>query len=118
MRLLLGALLLLPSLCHAWDGEGHQIVALIAEEQLTPAAKAAAKELLDGANISDAEVVNWADEILHFVWDTLIVRDMIGKGKIADVAPSSGPQRSGINRGHKRRSPGFTGRYFVMPIPA
>jgi hypothetical protein len=55
--------LLIPSLCHAWGGEGHQLVALIAEEHLTPAAKAAAKELLDGANISDAEVVNWADEI-------------------------------------------------------
>ena len=38
-------------------------MALIAEDMLTPQAKAAAKELLDGANISDAEVVNWADEI-------------------------------------------------------
>jgi hypothetical protein len=52
-----------PSLCHAWSGEGHQLIALIAEDMLTPEAKAAAKELLDGANIADAEVVNWADEI-------------------------------------------------------
>jgi hypothetical protein len=66
MRILLPALLLpllLPSLCLAWGGEGHQIVALVAEEHLTPAAKTAAKDLLDGANISDAEVANWADEI-------------------------------------------------------
>ena len=55
--------LLLPSLCHAWGGEGHQLVALIAEDQLTPAARAAVKELLDGGNISDAAVANWADEI-------------------------------------------------------
>src|SRR5687768_12079862 len=55
--------LLLPTICQAWGGEGHQLLALIAEDQLTPAAKAAVKELLDGANISDAEVVNWADEI-------------------------------------------------------
>jgi hypothetical protein len=55
--------LLLPSLCHAWGGEGHQIVALIAEGMLTPEARIAAKELLGGANISDAEIVNWADEI-------------------------------------------------------
>ena len=67
MRILLPALLLpllLPSLCLAWGGEGHQIVALVAEEHLTPAAKTAAKDLLDGANISDAEVANWADEIV------------------------------------------------------
>ena len=55
--------LLLPCLCHAWGGEGHQLVALIAEEHLTPAARAAVKELLDGGNISDAEVASWADEI-------------------------------------------------------
>lgn len=31
------------SLCLAWGGEGHQLVALIAEDQLTPQAKAAVK---------------------------------------------------------------------------
>lgn len=46
-----------------WGGDGHQIVALIAEDHLTPAAKAGIRDLLDGANISDAEVANWADEI-------------------------------------------------------
>src|SRR5688572_19125181 len=65
MRLPLPALLvlLIPSLCFAWGGEGHQLIALIAEDQLTPQAKAAVKELLGDGNISDAEVVNWADEI-------------------------------------------------------
>jgi hypothetical protein len=51
-------LLKLPSVCLAWGGEGHQLVALIAEDRLTPPARAAVKELLDGANISDAEVAN------------------------------------------------------------
>jgi hypothetical protein len=38
---------------------------------LTPQAKAAAKELLGGANISDAEVVNWADEVRRERRDTV-----------------------------------------------
>lgn len=59
------ALLLLAvrSDCLAWGGEGHQIVALIAEEHLTPEVKTAVKDLLDGGNISDAEVASWADEV-------------------------------------------------------
>ena|SRR5829696_7144215 len=73
MRLCLPALLvvLLPSLCHAWGGEGHQLIALIAEDQLTPQAKAAVKDLLGGGNISDAEVANWADEIRRERRDTV-----------------------------------------------
>jgi hypothetical protein len=55
--------LLVPSLCLAWGGEAHQLVALIAEDHLTPTARAAVTELLDDGNISDAEVANWADEI-------------------------------------------------------
>jgi hypothetical protein len=55
--------LMLPIVCHAWGGEAHQIIALIAEEHLTPATKAAVKELLDGASIADAEIVSWADEV-------------------------------------------------------
>src|SRR5687768_6860687 len=62
--------LMLPSLCLAWGGEGHQLVALIAESHLTPAAKAAVKDLLGDAQISDAEVVNWADEIRRERRDT------------------------------------------------
>src|SRR5688500_15996708 len=61
--LLIAALVvILPSRGLAWGGEGHQLVALMAEGQLTPQAKAAVKDLLDGANISAAAVVNWADE--------------------------------------------------------
>lgn len=64
MRRLLCSLILLffPSFCLAWGGEGHQLVALIAEDHLTPAAKAMVKDLLEGRDISDAEVASWADE--------------------------------------------------------
>src|SRR5688572_3927176 len=68
--LVAAVLLMLPSWCMAWGGEGHQVIALIAEEQLTPQAKAAVKELLDGANISDAAVAHWADEIRRERRDT------------------------------------------------
>jgi len=61
--IVLAVIALLPSLCPAWSGDAHQIVALIAEDQLTPAARAAVADLLDGGNISDAEVASWADEI-------------------------------------------------------
>jgi hypothetical protein len=48
----------------AWGGEGHQVVALIAEKHLSDRAEAGIHELLgDNANISDAEVCNWADQI-------------------------------------------------------
>jgi len=48
----------------AWGGEGHQVVALIAEERLTEAAKSGIHELLgDDVNISDAEIASWADQI-------------------------------------------------------
>src|SRR5687768_11160714 len=56
-------LLVLPVATLGWGGEGHQLVALIAEDQLTPAARAAVKELLESGSISDAAVANWADEI-------------------------------------------------------
>ncbi len=48
----------------AWGGEGHQVVALIAENHLTPEASAGIHALLgDDVNISDAEVASWADQI-------------------------------------------------------
>jgi hypothetical protein len=50
-------------LCQAWGGTGHQLVALIAEDELTPKAKAAIADLLGpDVHISDAEVASWADE--------------------------------------------------------
>lgn len=55
--------LLIPSTLFAWGGDGHQIVCLIAEEHLSSAAKAGIHDLLGDANISDAEIASWADNI-------------------------------------------------------
>jgi hypothetical protein len=58
------ALLMLPSLAFAWGGQGHQVVALIAEARLTPAAQDGIHELLGpDVDISDAEIASWADQI-------------------------------------------------------
>ena len=49
---------------NAWGGEGHQVVALIAEERLTVDAKSGIHELLGAdVDISDAEIASWADQI-------------------------------------------------------
>src|SRR4051812_7228198 len=56
--------LLLAHVAFGWGGEGHQVVALIAENHLSDAAKAGIHELLGpDVNISDAEVASWADQI-------------------------------------------------------
>lgn len=56
--------LLIPSSLFAWGGDGHQIVCLIAEEHLSPAAKAGIHDLLGAdVNISDGEIASWADNI-------------------------------------------------------
>jgi hypothetical protein len=52
-----------PPTASAWNGEAHQLVAWIAEAQLSANAKAGVKDLLGDANLSDAEVVSWADEV-------------------------------------------------------
>jgi hypothetical protein len=63
--------LTLPSRAVAWGGDGHQIVALIAEERLTPEARRAVADLLGpGNHISDAEVANWADQVRRERRDT------------------------------------------------
>ena len=63
--------LLIPSTLFAWGGDGHQIVALIAEERLTPEAQAGIHELLGkDVNISDAEIASWADNIRRESPDT------------------------------------------------
>src|SRR5271156_6378497 len=56
-------LLCLPRIAHAWGVDGHQIVARIAEDRLTPAAKAAVHDLLGDTPISDPDVASWPDEI-------------------------------------------------------
>src|ERR1700759_5216533 len=45
----------------SWGFKGHQAVATIAENHLTPQAKAAVKDLLGAQSLS--EVATWADEV-------------------------------------------------------
>jgi hypothetical protein len=61
---LLAFTLISSPVAFAWGGDGHQIVALIAEERLTPAAQSGIHELLGkDTDISDAEIASWADNI-------------------------------------------------------
>ena len=50
---------------YSWGREGHQIIALIAAKQLTPAAKAQVTDLLGGSDAASAleQYSTWADEI-------------------------------------------------------
>ena len=48
------------SLGFAWGHEGHEVIALIAEHSMTPAALANAKAILGGASLKD--VASWADD--------------------------------------------------------
>lgn len=72
--LLLTALLLFSAQALAWSRYGHQTVGYLAENDLTPAARMAVGDLLEGQTL--AEVGSWADEVrrdrpetypLHFV---------------------------------------------------
>jgi len=57
-------LLVFTPRAYGWGGEGHQVVALIAENHLSDAAKVGIHELLGAdVNISDAQVASWADQI-------------------------------------------------------
>jgi len=61
---------LLPATAHAWGSKGHQIIARIARQRLSPRARIAVTELLNGQSL---EVVStWADlqkssQAFHFV---------------------------------------------------
>lgn len=46
---------------HAWDATGHVIVAMLAEERLTPQARADVTTLLQGQSIAD--VSSWPDQV-------------------------------------------------------
>jgi hypothetical protein len=59
--LLLCCFCLLPARLHAWGGEGHRIVALLAQERLTDEAKAQVVELI-GPDLL-VSVATWADAI-------------------------------------------------------
>ena len=52
-----------PTALFGWGGDGHQITCMIAEERLTPVAKAEIAELLGEGHISDEAVASWADNI-------------------------------------------------------
>ncbi len=53
-----------PTPCLAWGAEGHRIVAAIAADNLTPAARAQVGRLLDGnGKTAMMQVSTWADEI-------------------------------------------------------
>ena len=61
--LLFAALALLAAAAHAWGTQGHQVVALLAEQQLTPKAKEQVLKLLalePGATL--ASISTWADK--------------------------------------------------------
>ena|SRR5579862_3156935 len=62
-RFSLAVILFVPITVFASGGDGHQIICLIAEERLSPAAKTAIHELLAMGNISDAEIASWADNV-------------------------------------------------------
>jgi hypothetical protein len=66
------AFLLTTSIAYPWGPEGHRIVAIMAEERLTPAAAAAVRKLL-GPETSLADISSWADEQKevsgHESWD-------------------------------------------------
>ena len=55
-------LVLTPARAFAWGAEGHEVVALIAAHELTPAARAQAAHLLGGEAMLVLDS-NWADEI-------------------------------------------------------
>jgi hypothetical protein len=61
------AAVVMPSAAWAWGTEGHEIVALIAASELTPAAKARVEQLLGGnAASAMADVSTWADKIRRY----------------------------------------------------
>jgi nuclease S1 len=79
-----------PSFSSAWGHVGHETVAYIAQDHLSPKARRAVKDLLGGDNL--AWVSTWADSIVAFRPETapwhyfnLNVRQDQGEYDIADV---------------------------------
>lgn len=50
-----------PSPAAAWSEPGHRVVAAVAEERLTPAARRLVREILGATPMSDGDVAGWAD---------------------------------------------------------
>jgi hypothetical protein len=55
------AALLAPASPSAWTESGHRIVAAIAEERLSPAARRLVREIVGEKPLSDPEIAGWAD---------------------------------------------------------
>jgi hypothetical protein len=53
--------LLVPVQAHAWGAPGHEIIAAIAEDRLTPAARAMVRDLVGAERLSDPDIATWAD---------------------------------------------------------
>ena len=62
---LLLTLCLLPLPARAWSKLAHELIAYLAEDELTPEAKAGIRRLLHGRHISDGDVASWADDLAH-----------------------------------------------------
>ena len=93
LKLLIFALLAVPAPAMAWGAEGHEIVALIALQQLSPAARAEVTHLLGGPAMM-VHQANWADEIRDRRPDT-------GPWHYVDIplqAPGYDPRRDCSNR--------------------
>lgn len=92
--LFFGYLFLVPSMVLAWSAPGHETIALIAQDQLTPRAKQAVREILGrDENLSHASV--WADFQAHEKPETapwhyfnLDIRQPQTSYDIADVCPN------------------------------
>ncbi len=54
-------LLFVPSLLHAWAKEGHEVIAIIAEQRLQPEVRGSLLALLDGTTFIEAAI--WADKV-------------------------------------------------------
>ena len=61
--MLCAACLLLPTRATAWGKAGHEIVGVIAEERLGPAARSMVRELVGDIPISDPKISDWADVV-------------------------------------------------------
>jgi len=61
--IVIAILLCLPKIVSAWGVDGHQIVAMVATDRLSPSAKAAIHDLIGNEPISDPDVSSWPDQI-------------------------------------------------------
>jgi hypothetical protein len=64
LALALAVALASPTPAHAWGPHGHRITARLAEARLTPAARAAVRELLHKGDTL-VDIANWADDEGH-----------------------------------------------------